>query len=138
MVVTLPDIELRPKPIVLPPLPSLDLPAIPNAKLRLPQIPLLEDFSVPTLPDLPSLPVVDLPDLPPPPRLPKLFSELEGLVKILKLVVKVMCILKSSPFVPEWRAGDQIAYITERSGFIPSDFSAYFQADYPVPKTPKI
>lgn len=30
-----------------------------------------------------------------------------------------MCIIKGSPFVPEWRAGDQIAYITERKGYIP-------------------
>lgn len=30
-----------------------------------------------------------------------------------------MCIIKGSPFVPEWRAGDQIAYITERNGYIP-------------------
>jgi len=33
-----------------------------------------------------------------------------------------MCILKSSPFVPEWRAGDQIAFITERKGYLPTDF----------------
>lgn len=33
-----------------------------------------------------------------------------------------MCILKQSPFVPEWRAGDQIAYITERGGYLPTDF----------------
>ncbi|GEM_PF-334772 len=40
----------------------------------------------------------------------------------MKLVTKVMCILKQSPFVPEWRAGDQIAYITERGGYMPTDF----------------
>ena len=33
-----------------------------------------------------------------------------------------MCILKTSPFVPEWRAGDQIAFITERQGFLGFDF----------------
>lgn len=33
-----------------------------------------------------------------------------------------MCILKSSPFVPEWRAGDQIAFLTERNGYLPTDF----------------
>lgn len=29
-----------------------------------------------------------------------------------------MCIIKGSPFVPEWRAGDQISYITEREGYL--------------------
>lgn len=33
-----------------------------------------------------------------------------------------MCILKNSPFVPEWRAGDQIAFLTERNGYLPTDF----------------
>jgi len=33
-----------------------------------------------------------------------------------------MCIIKSSPFVPEWRAGDQIAFLTERNGYLPTDF----------------
>ena len=104
----------------------------------LPNIPILEDYSLPELPELPSLPVVDLPDLPPPPTLPRLFAELESLVKILKLVTKVMCILKSSPFVPEWRAGDQIAFITERTGFLPSDFSARYTAELPTPNMPSI
>ncbi len=40
----------------------------------------------------------------------------------MKLVTKVMCILKKSPFVPEWRAGDQIAFLTERNGYLPTDF----------------
>jgi hypothetical protein len=44
-----------------------------------------------------------------------------------------MCILKSSPFVPEWRAGDQIAFITERTGYLPTDFIdlTYPQFSYP-------
>lgn len=33
-----------------------------------------------------------------------------------------MCFLKQSPFVPEWRAGDQIAFLTERNGYLPTDF----------------
>ena len=44
------------------------------------------------------------------------------MLNVIKLVTKVMCILKSSPFVPEWRAGDQIAFITERNGYLPTDF----------------
>lgn len=30
--------------------------------------------------------------------------------------------MKTNPFVPEWRAGDQIAQITERNGTLPTDF----------------
>ena len=33
-----------------------------------------------------------------------------------------MCILKKNPFIPECRAGDQIAFLTERSGYLPFDF----------------
>jgi hypothetical protein len=40
----------------------------------------------------------------------------------MKLITKAMCILKGSPFVPEWRAGDQIAFLTERNGYLPTDF----------------
>lgn len=43
-------------------------------------------------------------------------------MNIAKLITKVMCILKGSPFVPEWRAGDQIAFLTERNGYLPTDF----------------
>lgn len=44
------------------------------------------------------------------------------MLNIVKLITKVMCILKNSPFVPEWRAGDQIAFLTERNGHISTDF----------------
>jgi hypothetical protein len=118
----LPEIEVTPRPIVLPPLPRLSLPDAPDVSVTLPELPLLDDYSIPELPELPSLPFVELPDLPPPPTLPKIFSEIEGMISILKLITKVMCILKSSPFVPEWRAGDQIAFITERTWYLPSDF----------------
>ncbi|MCP4523328.1 MAG: hypothetical protein GY828_03850, partial [Candidatus Gracilibacteria bacterium] len=33
-----------------------------------------------------------------------------------------MCILKTSPFTPEWKAGDQIAFLTERQGYLDLDF----------------
>jgi hypothetical protein len=61
-------------------------------------------FEIPELPDLPSLPSVELPDLPPPPTLPEMFAQLQVILDILKLIAKAMCILKMSPFVPEWRA----------------------------------
>lgn len=71
---------------------------------------------------MPSLPLIKLPDLPPPPKIPKLFSAIQGVLQILKLVSKILCILRKNPFVPEWRAGDQIAQITERQGKMALDF----------------
>jgi hypothetical protein len=56
------------------------------------------------LPDIPSLPTVNLPDLPPPPKLPKMLASIEVVLDIIKLITKEMCILKSSPIHPEWRA----------------------------------
>lgn len=118
----LPDFEINLRPIVLPTLPELKLPDVPSVNLQLPELPILPEFTIPELPELPSLPTVELPDLPPPPKIPKLFGAVEGILNIMKLVTKVMCIIKQSPFVPEWRAGDQIAYITERSGYLSFDF----------------
>jgi len=120
--VYIPDFDINLRPIVLPTLPELHLPDVPSVNLDLPELPLLPEFSIPELPELPALPTVELPDLPPPPKIPKLFGAVEGILNILKLVTKVMCIIKQSPFVPEWRAGDQIAYITERSGYLSFDF----------------
>ncbi|MBW7954446.1 VCBS repeat-containing protein [Candidatus Gracilibacteria bacterium] len=122
LVVGLPEFEFNLRPIVLPTLPNLYLPNSPGLGLKLPSIPLLPEFILPTLPELPSLPTVELPNLPPPPKLPKLLSAIEAFLNILKIITKVMCILKTSPFVPEWRAGDQIAFITERTGYLGIDF----------------
>ncbi len=133
LVIYLPDFSINPRPIVLPTLPALRLPDTPNASLSLPALPLLPTFTIPTLPDLPTLPTVELPNLPPPPKIPKLFGAVEGVLNILKLVTKAMCILKTSPFVPEWRAWDQIAYITERSWYLSTDFIdlSFPQFSYP-------
>ncbi|NDK10028.1 VCBS repeat-containing protein [Candidatus Gracilibacteria bacterium] len=122
LTVYLPDFNISPRPIVLPLAPRLVLPDTPSASLTLPELPLLPRYTLPELPDLPTLPSVELPDLPPPPKIPKLFGAVEGVLNIMKLVTKVMCILKTSPFVPEWRAGDQIAFLTERNGYLPTDF----------------
>lgn len=134
MTVYLPDFQVNLRPIVLPTLPTLKLPDSPNASLSLPELPILPTFELPELPELPSLPSVELPDLPPPPQIPKLFGAVEGILNIMKLVTKVMCIVKQSPFVPEWRVGDQIAFITERNGNIPTDFIdiTFPQFSYPV------
>lgn len=118
----LPEFGINLRPIVLPNLPELKLPDVPTVSFSLPELPILPEITLPELPELPSLPTVELPDLPPPPKIPKLFGAVEGILNIMKLVTKVMCILKQSPFVPEWRAGDQIAFITERNGYMPMDF----------------
>lgn len=115
----MPDFDINWTPLVLPNLPQLSLPSTPSANFSLPALPLLPPVEIPELPDLPSLPTIELPDLPPPPKIPKLFGAVEVVLNIGKLVTKIMCIIKGSPFVPEWRAGDQIAFITERNGYIP-------------------
>lgn len=120
MTVYMPDFNINLRPIVLPASPTLSLPATPDANISLPAMPTLPRFEIPEMPNLPSLPSIELPDLPPPPKIPKLFGAVEGVLNIMKLVSKVMCILKQSPFVPEWRAGDQIAFITERNGYLPA------------------
>lgn len=126
LTIQLPEYEINTKPILLPELPYLYLPDVPSinlaAEIKLPDLPILPSIELPELPDLPSLPTVELPDLPPPPTLPKLIWEISWVLDILKLVTKAMCILKSSPFVPEWRAWDQIAYLTERSWYLSTDF----------------
>lgn len=122
MIIYMPEFKFSKRPIILPVLPNLFLPDVPSLTLKLPTLPLLPEFELPVLPDLPVLPMIELPDLPPPPKVPKLFPSLEWIIDILKLITKAMCILKSSPFVPEWRAWDQIAFMTERSGYLSLDF----------------
>ncbi len=121
--ILMPEFDYRFHPVVLPTFPKLLLPDVPRLGFSLPSIPRPPKFpELPELPDIPSLPVVNLPDLPPPPKIPKLFAAIEGVLQILKLVSKILCILRLNPFVPEWRAGDQIAQITERQGKLPIDF----------------
>lgn len=94
MVIYMPDFRFSKRPIILPNLPALILPDIPNLKVSLPALPVLPTIKLPELPDLPSLPRVTLPDLPPPPKLPKMFASLEIIADIMKLIAKAMCILK--------------------------------------------
>lgn len=131
--ILLPEFEFHLRPIVLPSLPDLYLPDSPNINIHIPTLPILPDFYLPELPELPSLPTVELPNLPPPPKLPKLLSAIEAFLKILKLITKAMCILRSSPFVPEWRAWDQIAFITERQWYMPFDFLDFSLPEFSFP-----
>lgn len=127
--ILMPEFEFHVSPFVLPHLPRLALPNVPGLGIGLPTIPAPPTFpKLPDLPDLPSLPSIKLPDLPPPPKIPKLFAAIQGVLQILKLVSKILCILRKNPFVPEWRAGDQIAQITERQGKMPFDF---FNIEFP-------
>ena len=130
LIVTLPEFNITSKPIILPNLPELYLPSAPgvNVNINLPKLPVLPKLEIPKLPDLPTLPKIELPDLPPPPKLPKLLSSIEVILDIIKLIMKAMCILKSSPLHPEWRAWDQIAFLTERTWYLPFDF---FEATLP-------
>lgn len=135
--VTLPEYNITSKPIILPSLPPLDLPKVPSADMallvQLPQLPVLPSLSIPKLPDLPTLPTIQLPDLPPPPKLPKLLSSISVIVDIIKLITKAMCILKSSVLHPEWRAWDQIAFLTERTWYLWFDFFQVTSPEFSFP-----
>jgi len=132
--IKIPDVVINQRPLVLPNIPELTLPEInANIELDIPEMPLLPRFEFPELPDLPTLPEIKLPDLPPPPQLPKIFSELEWVLKILELITKAMCLLKQLPFVPEWRAWDQIAFLTERNWYLPTDFIDLSLPQFSVP-----
>ena len=121
--IAIPEFSFTPTPIILPTLPKLLLPTLPKVGISLPGIPTLPALPpLPELPNLPSLPTITLPELPPPPTVPKLFGSIKFTLNILKIVAKVMCLMRSNPFVPEWRAGDQIAQITERQGKLGIDF----------------
>jgi len=132
--VKIPDVVINQRPLVLPNIPELTLPDVNvNIDLDIPEMPLLPRFEFPELPDLPTVPEIKLPDLPPPPQLPKIFSQLEWVLKILKLITKAMCLLKQLPFVPEWRAWDQIAFLTERNWYLPTDFIDLSLPQFSVP-----
>lgn len=116
----MPEFHFNFVPMILPGLPRLYLPDVPTVSIGLPSLPILPRLpELPELPDLPSLPNIKLPDLPPPPTIPKLFGGVAAVLDIFKIVAKILCIMRINPFVPEWRAGDQIAQITERQGTIP-------------------
>lgn len=122
ILVGIPEFEFNLRPILLPTLPNLYLPEVPTLNIKLPSLPILPTIEIPDLPLLPSLPEVKLPDLPPPPTLPRMIWALQAMLSILKLVTKIMCFLRSTVLVPEWKAWDAIAFITERPWYLPIDF----------------
>ncbi len=128
--ILMPEYHFSTTPIVLPRPPKLLLPDVPSLAIGFPSIPQLPRLpNLPDLPTPPSLPSITLPELPPPPTIPKLFSAISATLNILRIIKKIMCILRTNPFVPEWRAGDAIAQITERQGKIPGlDF---LSVEYP-------
>ncbi len=135
--IALPEFEINTKPILLPTLPELFLPDVPNlnfaVNLNLPKLPVLPSIEIPELPDIPSLPKVELPDLPPPPKLPALLSSIAFILDILRLVFKAMCLLQISPLHPEQRAGQQISYLTERSWYLWTDFLSLSLPEFSFP-----
>jgi uncharacterized repeat protein (TIGR01451 family) len=102
-----PDIVFKPQPIVLPDLPTINLPEfIPDIEIDLDA--LIPDFDIgflipPSfdidLPDLPPLPLPELPDLPRPPKIPKLPKVVFDLAAVLKVLFKIVCLLKEG-FMP--------------------------------------
>jgi len=131
--IPMPEFQFNFVPIVLPQLPNFLLPDVPTGSLDIPSLPLLPRLpELPELPDMPSLPLITLPDLPPPPTIPKLLGSIAAVLDIFKLVAKVKCIMNINPFVPEWRAGDQIAQITERQGKSPIDFIDLEYPNFPM------
>lgn len=120
---SLPEFTIQPVPIRLPRLPTLSFPSSPEVTFVLPSIPRLPALpEIPELPELPSLPTITLPNLPPPPKLPKLFGSIAGVLDILKIVEKVLCLMRKELWVPEWRVGDVIAQRTARQGLLSLDF----------------
>lgn len=138
LTVALPEFAINTKPILLPLLPQLKLPNFPDVNFNVSvsldiDIPVLPEIEIPELPPLPNLPSVELPDLPPPPKLPKMLASIEVVLDIIKLIAKAMCILKSLPIHPEWRAWDQIAFLTERSWYLWSDFFEISMPEFSFP-----
>lgn len=131
--IVVPTIDVKIVPLALPSFPILQLPDVPSLNfaldIKLPEIWTLPEIKLPELPEIPSLPEIVLPDLPPPPKLPPLFPEIAALVDLMKLVTLAMCILKFSPMHPEWRAWDQIAFLTENPWFL----NLHFMFDMSIP-----
>lgn len=120
--IELPILELRTKPIPLPPLPYIRLPDFPtvNLLLTLPPLPVLPKLpALPDLPALPPLPTIDLPTLPAPPKLPDVGAAFELVIPIIEKILDIWCIMKKSfAPVPEMMLNDQITLLTNRPAYL--------------------
>lgn len=120
--IELPILQIRTKPIPLPPLPYLRLPDWPtiNLLLTLPPLPVLPKLpNLPDLPALPPLPVVQLPTLPAPPKLPDVGQAFQLIVPIVEKVLDIWCVMKKSLApVPEMMLNDQITLLTNRPAYL--------------------
>lgn len=120
--IELPVLNLRTKPIPLPPLPYIRLPDLPNINilLTLPPLPILPRLpELPDLPALPPLPTVDLPTLPVPPKLPDVTEAFEAIIPIIEKILEIWCIMKKSfAPVPEQMLNDQITLLTNRPAYL--------------------
>ena len=120
--IELPILNIRPKPIPLPPLPYIRLPDLPTISilLTLPPLPILPRLpELPDLPQLPPLPTIDLPTLPAPPKLPDVGQAFEAIIPIIEKILQVWCIMKKSfAPVPEMMLNDQITLLTNRPAYL--------------------
>lgn len=112
-----PDVVFRPMPILLPDIPTINLPdLIPGLTIHIPgfEVPDIPDFILPNLPDLPPLPLPQLPDLPRPPRIPSLPGLVADLLVNLKPIFKILCLLKNGLIpVPEAFLATEIETLTQ-------------------------
>ena len=112
----MPEFNFRPVPLI-----PASVALLTSNQPNLPILPTLP--KPPTLPDLPNIETPKLPDLPAPPTIPDLFGYISQFTDILKMISKILGILHTIPFAPEWRVGDMIAQTTERQGTMPSDYT---------------
>ncbi len=120
--IELPVLNIRTKPIPLPPLPYITLPDLPSISilLTLPPLPILPRLpELPDLPPLPPIPTIDLPTLPVPPKLPDVAQAFEAIIPIIEKVLEIWCIMKKSfAPVPEQMLNDQITLLTNRPAYL--------------------
>jgi|GEM_PF-1629528 hypothetical protein len=96
-----PDIAFVHEPIILPDLPTINLPdEVPEIAIKIPAIPVIPTFDFGfDLPDLPPLKMPVLPDLPEPFKVPSLPKPIVQLTAVIKAILKVLCLLKQG-FLP--------------------------------------
>lgn len=127
-----PDIELRTEQVIMPNLPPLKLPSVPNVQFGLPDIPELPTLpKLPAFPDLPALPLPTLPDIPKPPKIPNISGSIESIGEALKKIAKIMCLLKKALLpVPSSELKTHIETLTARplDIVLPIDLIHNFQA----------